>query len=285
MTTLERRARLLLRAYPAGYRKDRGEEIISTLLEATPAGRSWPLARDVRALVMGGLRTRAAVNRQRTTAANLRFAAAIGAAAYLTYIAASGLTFGAFVVIRAGREPDWPMFVADALVLVAVALTWVTSGRTIRLAGPIAAAVAMLLPPAVSGVLGSSASAWPIPELACLSLLAVFAVRGERPGWRWALPVAVVGAIGAVEYLVPGSWSVSLFVLVEAIGAVSLLWAVVDARPGVATAVFLLALWLPLGIENFVGYPDIGAAVPALIAIAVAAIAVWRLRRQSAPLS
>ena len=39
---LERRARWLLRAYPAAYRADRGEEITGTLLEATPPGRDWP---------------------------------------------------------------------------------------------------------------------------------------------------------------------------------------------------------------------------------------------------
>jgi len=33
---LERRARALLRAYPAEYRRERGEEIIGTLLEAAP---------------------------------------------------------------------------------------------------------------------------------------------------------------------------------------------------------------------------------------------------------
>ena len=36
MTALERRSRRLLRAYPAAYRRERGEEIIGTLLEATP---------------------------------------------------------------------------------------------------------------------------------------------------------------------------------------------------------------------------------------------------------
>ncbi|MGB6453627.1 MAG: hypothetical protein WBH47_03965, partial [Streptosporangiaceae bacterium] len=60
MPVLERHCRLLLRAYPAAYRQDRGEEIIGTLLEATPAGRSWPLHRDIRGLVVGGLRARAA---------------------------------------------------------------------------------------------------------------------------------------------------------------------------------------------------------------------------------
>jgi hypothetical protein len=61
---LERRARALLRAYPAEYRRDRAEEIIDTLLEATTGGRAYPSARDARALVAGGLHARALRNRQ-----------------------------------------------------------------------------------------------------------------------------------------------------------------------------------------------------------------------------
>jgi hypothetical protein len=62
MTALERHCRLLSRAYPVVYRQERGEEIIGTLLEATPAGRSWPPARDVRGLAVCSLRARAAPN-------------------------------------------------------------------------------------------------------------------------------------------------------------------------------------------------------------------------------
>jgi hypothetical protein len=47
MSTLERRCWLLLSVYPAEYRRERGEEIPGTLLETTPQGRGWPLARDV----------------------------------------------------------------------------------------------------------------------------------------------------------------------------------------------------------------------------------------------
>ena len=74
MTTLERRCRVQLRLYPPEYRRERAEEIIGTLLEGTPEGRSWPLARDLRSLVIGGVQARAALNRQLTTAANLRIA-------------------------------------------------------------------------------------------------------------------------------------------------------------------------------------------------------------------
>jgi hypothetical protein len=58
VTSLERRCRRLLRAYPAWYRRGRGEEMLGTLLEASPPGRRWPSFRDTRALITGGLRVR-----------------------------------------------------------------------------------------------------------------------------------------------------------------------------------------------------------------------------------
>lgn len=58
MTPLERRCRLLLRAYPGWYRRERAEEMLGTLLEACPAHRRWPSFRDMRGLIIGGLRVR-----------------------------------------------------------------------------------------------------------------------------------------------------------------------------------------------------------------------------------
>jgi hypothetical protein len=59
MTALERRYHWLLRAYPAWYRAQRGDEILGTLLEASAPDRSWAAGRDASALVAGGLRVRA----------------------------------------------------------------------------------------------------------------------------------------------------------------------------------------------------------------------------------
>jgi hypothetical protein len=58
VTPLERHCRLLLRAYPAWYRRERAGEMLGTLLEASPPGRRWPSLRDARSLVIGGLRVR-----------------------------------------------------------------------------------------------------------------------------------------------------------------------------------------------------------------------------------
>ena len=92
MNPLERRCRTLLRAYPRWYRRQRGDEMLATLLEASLPGQRWPSARDTRALIMGGLRVRATQDQRLTTAANLRLAAQLGAALTLLFLIAGSLT-------------------------------------------------------------------------------------------------------------------------------------------------------------------------------------------------
>ena len=58
VTRLERHWRLLLLAYPAWYRRRRGEEMLGTLLAATAPGVRWPSFGDARTLITGGLRVR-----------------------------------------------------------------------------------------------------------------------------------------------------------------------------------------------------------------------------------
>ncbi len=89
---LERRARWLLRAYPAAYRADRGEEIIGTLLEAVPPGRDWPPSRETVALVAAGMRARRTANLRQGLAASLRQVAVAGAAVYLVQLPTLGLS-------------------------------------------------------------------------------------------------------------------------------------------------------------------------------------------------
>lgn len=55
---LERCVRVLLRAYSPDYRRRRGEEIVGTLLEAAPPGRSFPTFWDTVALLMSGRHAR-----------------------------------------------------------------------------------------------------------------------------------------------------------------------------------------------------------------------------------
>jgi hypothetical protein len=84
MSRLEARSRRLLRAYPQPYRTERGEEIHATLIEAAPAGRNWPTAREAWSLVTCGLRVRAARNRQLPLLTNLRLAVLLATTIWLT---------------------------------------------------------------------------------------------------------------------------------------------------------------------------------------------------------
>jgi hypothetical protein len=59
-TSLERRYRRWLFAYPRAYRQGRGAEILATLLDAAEPGRSRPPAREVVYLIRHGLSVRAA---------------------------------------------------------------------------------------------------------------------------------------------------------------------------------------------------------------------------------
>jgi hypothetical protein len=279
MITLEHRCRLLLRAYPVEYRKDRGEEIMGTLLDATPADRSWPLARDVTGLLIGGLRVRAELNRRLTTAANLRVAAFIGVTTYLAYIAVGDLSFVVLELTRwtgHAHMTPWPPLIVWALVGAAVAAAWASRRKMLVLTAVVAASVALV----VATTLLHGSVIFSVPELACVASLALFAGRTERPSLQWLWPVALVAAWPLAQYLVPGFWTLSTLIVV--LPALSLLWVVIDARPAVAAAVFVLGLWLPAGLASVMAGPDIAAAVPLLIVSVVAAFAVWLLHRQSA---
>lgn len=54
----QRRYRRLLWAYPRWYRRERGTEILTTVLDAAAPGRRWPSARDAVDLLRGGVRLR-----------------------------------------------------------------------------------------------------------------------------------------------------------------------------------------------------------------------------------
>ncbi|MDG4822646.1 hypothetical protein O7635_12375 [Asanoa sp. WMMD1127] len=90
MKPLERRYRRLLLAYPRAYRRDRGDEMVTTLLEGAPPGRVRPPAGDVWDLLRGGLRQRFAPPHGRGYA--LVAVACAAAVAFLALSAAVRLT-------------------------------------------------------------------------------------------------------------------------------------------------------------------------------------------------
>jgi hypothetical protein len=64
---LELAYRRLLLAYPADYRNDRGDELVSTLLASAPPGRRRPSIAEAFDLLYHGIRTRARVTRRTLT--------------------------------------------------------------------------------------------------------------------------------------------------------------------------------------------------------------------------
>ncbi|MFY1616196.1 hypothetical protein [Micromonospora sp. WMMD736] len=88
---LERRYRLLLRAYPAAYRRDRADELIDTLIGDESTTRRWPDIRQSAALIRGGLRVHGGSSAPRPTAVLLWQGIHLGAMAVLALGALIGL--------------------------------------------------------------------------------------------------------------------------------------------------------------------------------------------------
>jgi hypothetical protein len=281
VSTLERHCRLLLRAYPAAYREVRGEEIIGTLMEATSPGRSWPRLRDIRGLIFGGLRARAAFNKRNTTGANLRLAALVGVIAYLAFTADTILG-----VLLTAAEHDaldagpfmpfgWPMVVVMLLIAVTLVLAWVSRRRVIVLAAALPTAGAI----ALAGPWSPSAFGVPVTELAALAAL-IALVGARRPDSRWLWLIGLI----AVVRLLPGLGTYSLAaVLLLALVVVSLAWLIIDARPAIALVVFALGFWVPVVVDDLSTGLGISAALPLLVlGVPISTAAIWLLRRQSA---
>ncbi|WP_163510537.1 hypothetical protein [Fodinicola acaciae] len=76
---LDRRYRLLLHAYPRAYRRDRGEEILDTLLAAAPPSRRFPAMRETFNLLRGGMRCRLGRPRSRMIVVVAALAVIVGA--------------------------------------------------------------------------------------------------------------------------------------------------------------------------------------------------------------
>jgi hypothetical protein len=285
VSPLERHCQLLLRVYPAAYREIRGEEIIGTLLEATPPERSWPWPRDSRGLIFGGLRARAAFNRQLTTGANLRTALLAGTAAYLAYNAAAIVGYDVGAELRNGGQHfhpvpvDWPQLLACALILVTVLLAWLSRRRMVVLAGTLPAGAAATW---IAGTSHPDAFGETVVSLVSLAALVALSGNSEPRSRRWLVAMGVIALVPLVLNVEP---HVGLYVfetLQLTVAAAAILWAVIDARPVVAVSVFILGLWLPYAVGNLTqGFTLLYLWPYLAITTLIAVPAVWLLRRQS----
>jgi hypothetical protein len=289
---LERRARALLRAYPADYRHGRAEEIIGTLLEAAPPGRSFPTAREAWSLIAGGRHARAARNRRPGVKANLRLALLLGISTYMGWNASEY-----WMDFFPGGRVSWLANATGALCLALALAPWLGSRAAAALAIPAGALVAY---GELRETHGSTAVAWLAEFLIVVAALAALSwgpVRLPR-SWLW-LPCAFPLALVAGRLLPPPSPRLESFLVLSPLlllgpllllAVVVVCWLVTDARPAFALclAVLLGAVVPTLPFLVYDGSLRIALVMALLpyvaIVLPVLLPAAWLLlRRQKAP--
>jgi hypothetical protein len=264
VSPLERRYRRLLRFYPKQYRSGRADEMLGTLLDTAAPGQRRPSAREAAALIVGGIRARAAGNAAMPALASLRLAAMLAVATFTQLTFASNPFLTRFTT---GNERA-----VYAGLFVAVALIWFVR-REIAVPVLLTALAALCTLRAHS------------PELVrAMVILAILTVlRAERPpkGWlAWfCLPIAFW-----LVYLPPfldanlriGGHLVNvllgLLVLILFI-AVPMIWAVTDARPAFALslliAYYISASVLQVGADGAWPVAWLSASVVAALPLVV----------------
>ena len=286
MSLLERRCRTLLRAYPRWYRRQRGDEMLATLLEASQPGQRWPSARDTRALIMGGLRVRATQDQRLTTAANLRLAAQLGAALTLLFLIAGGLTSAILIWahIYAQHIGNGLWSVYGLLGLATVVAAWFAPRLVVAVLAAATAAAAVW-------AYWGSGKALAILPAGLLIMLAVLACLGERlpRSWLW-LAGGWFGwnVLEALTVLEPLRFlSVPLAVVPLIILGLVAGWAFVDARPAMAMAIFVACIGVLYQLLSSLSYgwavvsPGPGLLIFVAAAVVLASGSFWQLRRQA----
>jgi hypothetical protein len=196
MTGLERRYLRLVRLfYPAGYRHERGTEIVDTYLALAAPERRWPSAADVVDVAGGGLREWLRATGATGAAAGIRLA---GALALLTTTALAAGWTPLEVVSLVGVFGRGPFFSLGVVVwaawLLAAVVHVAAPGRWTRLAIGVALALTVAVVPlaAVTGL--SRPPLYVLLPQAALGLAAL-GVAGRLPVWLRLLPLAGAAAV------------------------------------------------------------------------------------------
>jgi hypothetical protein len=255
---LERRYRSLLRAYPKAYRDSHGEELVSTLMEASDPQARRPAFREVAALIAGGFAARARNARVPGTpwwADGLQ----------LGVLAVATTTFATDIgVFREGRHIHFtePIWMLGAIVLmVAITRGWLWLALPLALGVAIETSRSLYAGRFDDGVLESGPPhtfiGQMLPYWIILAGLAILAVRpGNRlpaRSWSWLLIPALFWGTNCIVptftlgYVVPvfvptPTWQIFL-AGVKALGLVAVIWATVvirDGRWALAAALYLL---------------------------------------------
>ena len=217
VSLLEQRCRRLLFAYPRAYRLERGDEIVSTMLDAMPAGRRWPDPADAADVVAGGLRHRLG------TASLVGFDEGLALAAPVALSLAAGIagfawwrvepvTAGAMI----GGEPLFGLFrtlgpVAYAFWLFS-ALGWAVlrpAPSRVLIAVSIAVTLALPVVAPLTGV--DRPPLWVMLALSVFGLLALVGSAPASGGYRSTLDGRISVPAGAVAVTLAASTVVTLW--------------------------------------------------------------------------
>lgn len=282
MTAIERNCKRLLLAYPRWYRRDRGDEIAGTLMEATGPGRSWPTGRDARALILSGLRVRAGAGERLNVRSSLYQSMLLAGVLLLAYFGALriGLLGGSASLDFPGMS-TWSNVVLGLATVVVTIGAWSGPRRLVAAIALIAAGVWLFQP------LDHSVSQSVAPALG-LVLIAIAAFQQVRLPRQW-LWLAVPWFLAYLaDWLVPYGSAVTEIAAYSLIAAIvaTMAWFVLDVRPllGVAIAIAVFGAGEIIAFARF----DLAGVLflwPTELIIVTAlgfiAAGIWRLRRQS----
>jgi hypothetical protein len=174
---------------------------------------------------------------------------------------------------------------AGLFIAATVVLAW-TAPRPVVLASAVPAAAAVsVFYVAVAPMLVAPA----VTQAVCLAALVALVPHAARPSRRWLWLMGAVAAMAVLPNVTRGylDWGFYLLLsppgLVLAVGIVGLVWIGIDARLAVAVMtciVVTLVQTVTAGIGHGVGFPA-QLMLPLIVAAAIAAPAIWLLRRQS----
>ena len=219
----ERRCRLRLPAYPAGYRRARGAESIGPLRDTAPAGRSWPDPRDATDVVRAGLR------RRLLEASMVELPAVVHVAGPIA-LGMVGAVCGYLLALAVGHRPAAPLPMAFLAVVLALPVARAVAPlHTYRKVVAVALTAQVLLAvvlavsrPEVVGGLGQSgmlAAAVVVVGLATLGTRQV-AGRSQRLAMVAAVLAGVAGGVLSRLDLVPEAQERGLDFPGVAVGAI-----------------------------------------------------------------
>lgn len=291
---LEKRYRMLLRAYPASYRRERTDELLDTLIGDEPTSRRWPTVRQAASLIRGALRVHGGSTAPRPTAVLLWQGIHLGAMAVLALGALIGLD-DLVEAFQYGGFSDPLAVLRDQgihVVMVGAALVALVAGR-IRAAAVLVVAAAAV-PTVISQYLFlNGLPQWWAPVVATPLIMVCLRRPADVPLVPRANAVLVTAGILALHLIPAGGFRMVdtstriVAATVVIAGAAAFLWvATADQRLLIAVVpTLLLGTLYQLGnagsTEELLRRPDALPSLVVAVLMAAGAVVSTRLRQRT----